>query len=144
MSTGMRALDHAMELMYHPTSTEMPCRQMCMYAAGSLFENLPRYKQNPQDEDVITRLQLAAFASLGFFALNVRGPLGLSHTLGYVRLAAHARFGQGELLTSSRLWARPMVSPTASHPVSHWATWSNSRLEARMPMRRSWRAWRPI
>ncbi|KAK4552320.1 hypothetical protein LTR86_010491 [Recurvomyces mirabilis] len=83
MSTGMRAMDHAMELMYHPTSTEMPCRWMAMFAAGELFKNLPKYKQNPKDEEVITRLQLAAFASLGFLALNVKGGLGLSHTLGY-------------------------------------------------------------
>ncbi|KAK5163271.1 uncharacterized protein LTR77_010857 [Saxophila tyrrhenica] len=83
MSTAMRSMDHAMELMYHPTSTEMPCRQMAMYAAGELYDNLPRYKSNPKDEQVITRLQLAAFASLGFLALNVKGGLGLSHGLGY-------------------------------------------------------------
>lgn len=83
MSTAMRAMDHAMELMYHPTSTEMPCRWMAMFAAGELFKNLPKYKENPRDEDTITRLQLAAFASLGFLALNVKGGLGLSHTLGY-------------------------------------------------------------
>ncbi|KAK4544137.1 hypothetical protein LTR36_004635 [Oleoguttula mirabilis] len=83
MSTGMRAMDHAMELMYHPTSTEMPCRWMAMFAAGELFKNLPKYKQDSKDEEVITRLQLAAFASLGFLALNVKGGLGLSHTLGY-------------------------------------------------------------
>ena len=61
----------------------MPCRQMALYAAGELFANLPKYKQNPKDEQVITRLQLAAFASLGFLALNVKGGLGLSHGLGY-------------------------------------------------------------
>lgn len=83
MSTGMRAMDHAMELMYHPTSTEMPCRQMALYAAGELFKCLPQYKADPKNEDVITRLQLAAFASLGFLALNIKGGLGLSHTLGY-------------------------------------------------------------
>lgn len=83
MSTAMRAMDHAMELMYHPTSTEMPCRWMCLQAAGDLFANLRKYKQNPKDEQIITKLQLAAFASLGFIALNVSGGLGLSHTLGY-------------------------------------------------------------
>ena len=61
----------------------MPCRQMCLIAAGDLFTYLPRYKKDPKDEDVITRLQLAAFASLGFLSLNVKGGLGLSHTLGY-------------------------------------------------------------
>ncbi|KAK3111783.1 hypothetical protein LTR53_012611 [Teratosphaeriaceae sp. CCFEE 6253] len=83
LSTAMRAMDHAMELMYHPTSTEMPCKWMALYAAGELFKNLPKYKENPKDEEVITRLQLAAFASLGFLALNVKGALGLSHQLGY-------------------------------------------------------------
>lgn len=83
MSTGMRAMDHAMELMYHPTATEMPCRQMAMVAAGDLFTNLRAYYKNPKDEQAITKLQLAAFASLGFLGLNVKGGLGLSHTLGY-------------------------------------------------------------
>jgi alcohol dehydrogenase class IV len=56
---------------------------MAMYAAGELYDNLPKYKQTPKDEQVITRLQLAAFASLGFLALNLKGGLGLSHGLGY-------------------------------------------------------------
>lgn len=56
---------------------------MCLYAAGELFDSLPKYKENPKDEQIITRLQLAAFASLGYIALNVKGGLGLSHGLGY-------------------------------------------------------------
>lgn len=56
---------------------------MCLFAAGELFNYLPKYKQNPKDEEVITRLQLAAFASLGYLALNVKGGLGLSHACGY-------------------------------------------------------------
>lgn len=83
LSTGMRAMDHAMETMYHGYSTEMPTRLMALNAASELFKYLPKYKQNPKDEDIITRLQLAAFASLGFLGLNVKGGLGLSHTLGY-------------------------------------------------------------
>ena len=83
LSTGMRAMDHAMETMYHGYSTEMPTRLMALNAASELFKYLPKYKQNPKDEDIITRLQLAAFASLGFIGLNVKGGLGLSHTLGY-------------------------------------------------------------
>lgn len=83
MSTGLRALDHAVELLYHPTSTELPCRKMCLSAANDLFTYLPKYKNNPQDTDVITKLQLASFASLGFLGLNVKGGLGLSHGLGY-------------------------------------------------------------
>lgn len=83
MSTGLRALDHAMELMYHPTSTDVPCRKMALTAAGDLFEYLPKYKADPKNEDIITRLQLASYASLGFLGLNIKGGLGLSHALGY-------------------------------------------------------------
>jgi alcohol dehydrogenase class IV len=71
------------ELLYHPTSTELPCRQMALIAAHDLFTYLPKYKANPKDEDTITKLQLASFASLGFLGLNVKGGLGLSHVLGY-------------------------------------------------------------
>ncbi|KAK8244412.1 hypothetical protein IWZ00DRAFT_146440 [Phyllosticta capitalensis] len=83
LSTGFRALDHAMELMFHPTATEVPARQMCLSAASSLFTNLPKYEKDPTNEDVITQLQLASFASLGFLGTNLKGGLGLSHALGY-------------------------------------------------------------
>lgn len=82
-STGMRAMDHALELLYHPTATEMPARWMCLQSAASLFENLSKYKADPKDEDVITKLQLASFGSLGFLGYNIKGGLGLSHALGY-------------------------------------------------------------
>jgi len=82
MSTGLRALDHAIEQMYHPTATEL-ARLMCLQAVSGLFINLPRYKKDPTDQEVITQLQIAAYASLGYLGLNTKGPLGLSHTLGY-------------------------------------------------------------
>ncbi|EON66042.1 hypothetical protein W97_05285 [Coniosporium apollinis CBS 100218] len=83
LSTGMRAMDHAMEIMYHPTATEMPARRMALSAASDLFTYLPKYKDDPKDEDAITQLQLASYASLGFIGLNLKGGLGLSHSLGY-------------------------------------------------------------
>jgi alcohol dehydrogenase class IV len=83
MSTGLRAMDHAIELLYHPTATEMPARWLCLQSAASLFENLKKHKKDPNDEDTITRLQLAAFGSLGFLGYNIKGGLGLSHALGY-------------------------------------------------------------
>ncbi|KAI9662874.1 MAG: hypothetical protein M1821_007921 [Bathelium mastoideum] len=82
LGTGLRALDHSIEIMYHPTATEVPCKRMALSAAMDLFTFLPRYKDNPQDEDILTRLFLAAYASLGFLGLNMK-PLGLSHSLGY-------------------------------------------------------------
>jgi alcohol dehydrogenase class IV len=83
LSTGLRALDHAVETLYHPYASEMPARWQTLQAAGSLFRDLPLYKKDPKDEQVITRLQLAAFASLGFLGTNIKGGLGLSHALGY-------------------------------------------------------------
>ena len=82
MSTGLRALDHAVECMYHPTATELT-HLMNLQSASNLFVYLPRYKRDPKDIDTITSLQLAAFASLGYLGLNLKGGLGLSHTLGY-------------------------------------------------------------
>jgi alcohol dehydrogenase class IV len=82
-STGIRALDHAVELQYHPTATLMPCQWLCLLAIRALFEHLPEYQANPKDEQVILKLYLAAYASLGFLGLNLKGGLGLSHTLGY-------------------------------------------------------------
>lgn len=82
-STGLRALDHAIETMYHPTASEMPARWSCLHSAASLFENLARYRTDPRDQGVITKLQLAAFGSLGFIGTSLQGGLGLSHSLGY-------------------------------------------------------------
>lgn len=82
-STGLRAMDHAIELLYYPTTSEMPARWLCLQSASSLFSNLLKYKENSKDEDTITALQLAAFSSLGFLGCNMKGPLGLSHALGY-------------------------------------------------------------
>ncbi|KAK4943679.1 hypothetical protein LTR10_016776 [Elasticomyces elasticus] len=83
LSTGLRALDHAVESQYNPTTTWVPCRLVALSAISELFKLLPKYKANPKDEDVITGLFLAAYASLGFVGQNMKGGLGLSHTLGY-------------------------------------------------------------
>jgi alcohol dehydrogenase class IV len=82
MSTALRAMDHAVECLYHPTATEL-MHLMALQAVSNLFVYLPRYKRDPKDIDNITQLQLAAFASLGFMGMNMKGSLGLSHTLGY-------------------------------------------------------------
>lgn len=82
-STGMRALDHALETLYHPTASEI-ARRMAVGAVADLFECLPKYQATSDDDQMITRLQLAAFASLGFLGLNIGGSgLGLSHALGH-------------------------------------------------------------
>ena len=83
LSTGLRALDHAVESQYHPNATWIPTRLVALNAIQELFRLLPKYKTDPKNEDVITGLFLAAYASLGFLGQNIKGGLGLSHTLGY-------------------------------------------------------------
>ena len=82
LSTGLRALDHAIESQYH-ASASLPTRLITLGAVGELFTQLTKYKDDPKDEDTITRLFLAAFSSLGFMGQGLRGGLGLSHSLGY-------------------------------------------------------------
>jgi len=83
LSTGIRALDHAVELMYNPTATEAPSKSLSLASIQSLFEYLPKYKVDPKNEDVITKCMLAAFTSLYPMGINVVGGIGLSHALGY-------------------------------------------------------------
>ena len=83
LSTGIRSLDHAVELLYNPMSAEAPTKQLVLTAISTLFEYLPKSKAEPKDEDYITRLLLAAFSSLYPFGTNIKGGLGLSHSLGY-------------------------------------------------------------
>ena len=83
LSTGIRALDHAVELMYNPAATEAPCKLLSLTTIQKLFEFLPKYKANPKDKDAITECMLAAFTSLYPMGLNVIGGIGLSHSLGY-------------------------------------------------------------
>ncbi|KAJ3161570.1 hypothetical protein HDU88_007303 [Geranomyces variabilis] len=84
LSTGIRALDHAVEAQYHPTATYIPCQLISRSAVSELFTLLPKYKADPTDQQVITGLFLAAYASLGFLGANMGSQgLGLSHSLGY-------------------------------------------------------------
>ncbi|KAJ5647876.1 hypothetical protein N7490_004248 [Penicillium lividum] len=83
LSTRIRALDHAVESQYHQSVTYIPSRTMALSAITELFRLLPKYEANPKDEDTITALFLAAYASFGFFGQNMGRGLGLSHRLGY-------------------------------------------------------------
>ena len=83
LSTAIRSLDHAVELLYNVTSTEVPTKQLGLTAISTLFEYLPKSKSDPKNEDHITRLQLASFSTLYPLGTNVKGSLGLSHSLGY-------------------------------------------------------------
>ncbi|CAK7227440.1 hypothetical protein SCUCBS95973_006544 [Sporothrix curviconia] len=83
MSTGIRAMDHALELQYNPAAAWLPVKAIALQAIATLYRLLPRYRDDPTDEHVILGLFLAAYGSLGFFGKQMRGSLGLSHTIGY-------------------------------------------------------------
>ena len=78
LSTGIRALDHAVEGFLAPG--EHPFNDaMALDSIGRLFDSLPRAKASPRDVDVRTENQLAAWFS---FTLPGASAGGLSHTLG--------------------------------------------------------------
>lgn len=83
LSTAIRALDHAVEMLYHPTAAEVPAKALVLTAIEGLFTYLPKSKAEPKNEDYITRLQLAAFSSLFPIGLDIGGGIGLSHSIGY-------------------------------------------------------------
>lgn len=78
LSSGIRALDHAVETLYaagaHPISDVL-----ALEAIRRLFAELPNCMENPDDLEIRTELQLAAWMS--FFG-EVNTPMGLSHNLG--------------------------------------------------------------
>lgn len=78
LSTGIRALDHAVETLYAP-GTHPINDILALEAIRKLFTYLPRSKAYPDDLNARTELQLAAWMSF-FGEVNTR--LGLSHNLG--------------------------------------------------------------
>ncbi len=78
LSTGIRALDHAVEGFLY--GGEHPITDVTgLEGARRLFEYLPRSKRYPEDLEVRAELQVAAWLSY-FAPLNT--PMGLSHSLG--------------------------------------------------------------
>ncbi|KAL3426723.1 maleylacetate [Phlyctema vagabunda] len=80
-STGLRAVDHAVELMYHPLASEVPTKRMALIALNDLFRFLPLSKDKPDDPDIRQALLLAAYSSL--FPFLYTGGVGLSHSIGH-------------------------------------------------------------
>ena len=84
----MRALDHAVELMYHPLASEIPTKRLCLEAIKDLFTYLPQSKATPEDAEIRTKLFLACYASL--FPFLFSGGVGLSHSIGHAIGATYA------------------------------------------------------
>ncbi|KAI0829908.1 alcohol dehydrogenase IV [Trametes gibbosa] len=82
LSTGVRALDHAVENLYRPLAPP-PIKYLSYAALADLFKYLPQTKANPQALDVRQKLQLASWMSLWPLKLEKYSALGLSHALGH-------------------------------------------------------------
>ncbi|GBE81569.1 alcohol dehydrogenase IV [Sparassis latifolia] len=82
LSTGMRAVDHAVENLYRPL-VPPPIKHLCYAALADLFKYLPESKAKPDAVDIRQKLQLAAWMSLWPLKLERYSALGLSHSLGH-------------------------------------------------------------
>ncbi|HKY83288.1 MAG TPA: iron-containing alcohol dehydrogenase [Anaerolineales bacterium] len=78
LSSGMRAMDHAVETLLAPGDHPIP-DVMALEAIDRLFRLLPASKENAQDVTVRGELQIAAWMS--FFG-EVNTAMGMSHILG--------------------------------------------------------------
>jgi 3-oxoacid CoA-transferase len=76
----MRAVDHAIEMLYNPRATETPHRLLSLSACHELFTLLPQSKADPENKDIRQRLQIVSFGTL--FSISYGGGLGLSHSMG--------------------------------------------------------------
>jgi alcohol dehydrogenase class IV len=85
LSTGMRALDHAVECQTRPY-TPPPIRSLALSAIRKLFHLLPACKADPDNVEIRQRLQIAAWESMFPFLQeeDKQSGFGLSHALGYM------------------------------------------------------------
>ncbi|KAK2787145.1 hypothetical protein FQN51_003439 [Onygenales sp. PD_10] len=82
LSSAIRALDHALELLYHPSSPETPTKHLALSALSTLSTLLPQCHAHPHDADIRQKLFLAGYSSLFPFQFS-SGALGLSHSIGH-------------------------------------------------------------
>ncbi|KAG2345605.1 alcohol dehydrogenase IV [Suillus weaverae] len=82
LSTGMRALDHAVESLYRP-GVPLPMKKLCHAAIADLFRFLVLSKKDSEDLVARQRLQVASWMSLWPRKIERHSSLGLSHTLGH-------------------------------------------------------------
>ncbi|KAH9940441.1 iron-containing alcohol dehydrogenase [Epithele typhae] len=105
LSTGLRALDHAVESLYRP-GVPPPLKHLCYAALADLFTYLPLSKAHPEDVSTRQKLQIASWMSIWPMQLEKFVAFGLSHGLGH-RLGA--RYGIPHGITSC-LTLAPVVA----------------------------------
>jgi maleylacetate reductase len=119
LSTGIRALDHAIEGFLGPK--EHPVEDVLgLEGARRLIEYLPRSRQEPESLDLRLELQLAAWMAY-FGPLNT--PMGLSHNLGR-RLGAS--YGVPHGYTSCITLAPTLAIVKEQVPQHRWTMLANA------------------
>ncbi|HXA29812.1 MAG TPA: iron-containing alcohol dehydrogenase [Candidatus Angelobacter sp.] len=107
LSTGIRALDHAVESVYAPERDRLAI-ELGLRAIAMLRTALPQTRDNPADLTAREESQVAAWYSGIGLAATTMGP---SHPLGRI---LGATFGVGHGITSCVLLA-PSIDWTAEH-----------------------------
>lgn len=79
ISTGIRAVDHAVETLYSPRPNPVNTG-LALQALKKLYVYLPLSKKHPENLDYRLQCQVGAWLSL-FSVVNIR--LGLSHCIGH-------------------------------------------------------------
>ncbi|OCH89003.1 iron-containing alcohol dehydrogenase [Obba rivulosa] len=118
LSTGMRAVDHAVENLYRPLIPP-PVKYLCYSALADLFKYLPQSKADSSDVAARQKLQIASWMSLWPIKLEKYSALGLSHALGH---KLGATYGIPHGITSC-LTLAPVVAlkaDTASDEDKEW------------------------
>jgi len=119
LSTGIRALDHAVEGFLY--GGEHPVTDVTgLEGAKRLMEYLPRSKQEPEDLDIRSELQIAAWLAY-FGPLNT--PMGLSHELGR-RIGASYEVPHG--VTSCITLAPSLEAVRDQTPEERWQRLSDA------------------
>jgi alcohol dehydrogenase class IV len=90
-STGMRAVDHAVERLYSRHHNPV-VDTLCLQALRYLFTYLPRASHHPHDLEARVHCQLGAWMSIFGFA-SVR--TGISHAIGH-QLGGHCNVPHGQ------------------------------------------------
>lgn len=111
LSSGMRAVDHAIESLYRPGDFNWLLKNQYLGALRDLFPLLRASKANANDVDARQRLQVAVITSL--FPEARRGALGLSHSLGHA-LGSTYQIGHG---ITSCLTLPAAIRYTAQQPA---------------------------
>jgi len=82
LSTGLRALDHAVENLYNEALSR-PIKVLCYAALSDLFQYLPKSKADPGNLETRQKLMVASWMSLWPMKVEKYSSLGLSHSLGH-------------------------------------------------------------